>query len=348
MIKNKYIMSFIFIFLFCSMAFNAELMMESVKNAMYICYNSVIPSLYIFMIFSSYFSKKEFMNTLSYPLRFYGKLIRIEDKKYSTYLLLSLFGGFVIGANFLNELKKDGYNQHSLNAIAPSLINNSFSFCVYAIGVGLLKSLKLGVFLFISLTVSSLITSFILSYVYKYDISVSNISSSKHHQSFVECINNSVQSILSVCGFVILFYCLCEVISLYIGDHALIGTLASIFTEVTTGCIKSIEFFGGNPIFICICLSIFPLSTICQVVHFTGNSDFIKPLLLSRIIHIPMSVITLKTLLILFPIPLATGSNYSIVVKSFYNTMEISSTLFLITIIFLLIFDNNKLFTKNK
>lgn len=330
------------------MAFNAELMIESVKNAMYICYNSVIPSLYIFMIFSSYFSQKEFMSTLSYPLNFYGRLIRIEDKKYSTYLLLSLFGGFVIGANFLKELKKDGYSQQVLNAVAPSLINNSFSFCVYAVGVGLLNSLKLGVMIFISLTVSSLVASFILSFLYKYNIVTNTKKSSNRSSSFVECINKSVQSILSVCGFVILAYCTCQVISLYTKNHAFLGTLASIFTEVTTGCVKSIEFMGKNPIFICICLSLFPLSTMCQVIHFTDNSSLIKPLLLSRIIHVPISILTLKTLLILFPVTLSTGDNFSVAVKSFYNTMEISSTLFLLTIIFLLIFDSNKLFTKTK
>lgn len=346
MIIKQYILAFIFLFSLSVMLLNPEIMISSVKNSLFICYNSIIPSLYIFMVFSIYFSQKDFMKIIAKPFNLYSHLIKIKDKKFSVYMLLSLFGGFAIGANFLRELKNDGYSKDALCVIAPAMINNSFSFCVYAIGVGLFNNFKLGIFLFFSLTISSLITSFILSFFYKYNIVSSTDNINKKPIPFNECISSSVKNILSVCGFVILFYYMCEVIILYSKKHAILSSIICIFTEVTTGCLKSAAILGKNPFIICFCLSILPISTICQVSYFTGEKFFIKSLLFSRLIHTPISIAILKLILNYFPVAINTSENISGNVKLFYSSIEISSTLFLLTLVFLIIFDSSKLFTK--
>ena len=346
MIDKKYMFGFILIFYV--MIANPTLMIESVKKSLFVCYSSVIPSLYIFMVFSSYFSQKSFMNVISKSFNFYGRLLKIEDKKYSVYLLLSLFGGFAIGAKFLNLLKSKGYSKNSLYAIAPSLINNSFSFVVYAVGVGMFGSFRLGILLFISLISASLITSFILSFIFEYDIVQSKVENVKLNKTIVECINDSVNSILSICGFVILSFYICEVVVLYSQKLSFQGPLLCPFIEVTTGCIKIIEDIGKNPLLICGSLSLVPLSTISQVSFFFKDNSILKPLIFSRIIHTPLSMFIFSLMIKIFPVSDIVNSTEIIAVDAFYNTMEISSVLFILTVVFLIIFDNNKIFTKIK
>ena len=163
--------------------------------------------------------------------------------------------------------------------------------------------------------------------------------------SFVKSVNLAVQNIITICGFVILFYCICEVISLYIYKNKLLNILVSICIEVTSGCVKIIEILGKNSLYLCFCLSFLPISTLCQVYYFTDDFDIIKTLLFSRLIHTPVSLLVFSVLIQLFPVAASVANNNSIVIQSFQNTMEISATLFMITIVFLCIFDRNKLFT---
>ena len=243
---------------------NPYTVMLSVRNSLIMCYSSVIPSLYVFMVFSLYISQGDYTDVLSLPLRFFGRLMKTEDNNYSACLLLSLIGGFAVGASMINKLHEYGYSENSLKAIAPSMINNSLSFCVMAVGAGMLGNYQLGLMLFISLTAASLITSFIFSFLFRYDTITKSSSYQPHLLTFVECVNSSVKNILSICGFVILFNCICEVVSLYT-DSILMELLLFCFTEVTAGCSKILYFTGKNPFLLCAALSIFPVCTICQV-----------------------------------------------------------------------------------
>lgn len=333
-----------FVTLFILMS-NARQVMLFVKSALLICYNNIIPSLYVFMILSAYISQADFLPFLSLPMSMFSSLMKIKDKKYSAYLILSLIGGFVIGAQFLKKLEEQGYEQNCLMAISPSLINNSLSFCVFAVGIGFLENYYLGIMLFASLTAASLITSFILSFLYTYSAVIPSSKEEVFSVSFVECVNNAVKSILSICGFVIIFYCVCEVILLYIPSDT-VKTVISVFTEITVGCAKIFEIMGKNAYAACFALSIMPLSTICQVYYFTGNKNIVIVLILSRAIHTPVSVIIFSLLINIFPVAATVINPRTVAVRNFSNTMEISATMFLITLCFILIFDGSKLFTK--
>ncbi len=327
------------------MIYSADVIL-AVKNALIVCYNSVIPSLYIFMVISNYIAGSG-SGLLCLPFLWYAKLMKIKDKKYSLYLLLSLMGGFAVGATLLNNLIKDNYPDNSIKAICPTMINNSVSFCVMAVGAGMLKKPVLGFLLYISLTTASLVTGFILSFTFKYNIVLQTKKHNNQNTGIVNSINNSVQSIISICGFVVVFYCLCEVLQLYT-DNKVITTLVCCFTEVTCGCMEITEICGRNPTFICFCLSIIPISTLCQVFYFTNSAEIIKTLIISRFIHTPVSLLIFSVLINIFPRANMAVAQRTLSVKMFYNTMEISSVLFMVTFAFLAICDNNKLFTKTR
>jgi len=346
MLNKKFYKSMSVFITFIIIIIHGQLIMQEVKNAMIICYNSVIPSLYVFMVFSTYVGNSDMMEILSLPFRFYSRLMKIEDNTYSGYLLVSMIGGFAIGASYIKNLQEKGYPDKCLCAVTPSLINNSLSFCVLAVGVGMLNNLRIGIMLFLSVSCAGLITSFILSFIYQYNIVTLKKSNLYcKNTGFVSAVTSSVQNILHICGFVILFHCLCNVVSLYINNTFLL-TLFTVFSEVTCGCLKIVESTGYNPYYICIALSVLPVSTIVQVSYFTKNNKIIKSLILSRLIHTPISCIILSVLIQLFP-SAAVVSSTEIIAKAYHNSFELSATLFLLTLCFIIITDSGRLIYKH-
>ena len=345
MLVRDYIKSFAIVLIAVFIVLNPYFIIESVKSGLFICYENVIPSLFVFMVIANYAAQDTTLKILSFPLRWYSKLMKVEDHNYSGYLLLSLIGGFAVGAKFINRLENNNYNEKAVCILGTAIINNSLGFCVFTLGAGMLKNYVVGLFLYLACTVSSLITAFVLSFFYEYNIVSPSIKSYNSKTNITDSINNAVSSILSICGFVVVFNTICEAISLYNFENKTVSSLICVFVELTSGCIKIINNFSNKPYLLCFALSIMPVSTLCQVFYFTQNKLLISFLLKSRLIHTPVSLIIFSMLLNLFPTFVTVASFDESVLKSFSYNAELSFTLFMISLIFLKIFDQNKLFT---
>ena len=211
----------------------------------------------------------------------------------------------------------------------------------------MLDNVYTGYLLYISLITSSLITSFFLSFIHKYNIVSKATNSLYKPKSLVECINQAVNSIISICGFVIIFFVICKATNLYISSK-MFKNLLFIFSEVTIGCTEIALTTGENQLFICIALSIFPVCTLCQVYNFTHDKNIIYALISSRIVHTPIAMALFNLLCNIFPVVSSTATTSNVVVRYFYNCSEISSVLFLLVLAFAFSFDKNKLFTKTE
>ena len=348
MLTKANVKSYLLVFIMAFVLFNPQLLIQSVKNGMLICYNSVIPSLYIFMIFANYRSQPEIMEFLSLPFRWYGRLMKVNDNYFSGCLAVSLLGGFAVGSNYINELKQRGYDDKTLGILSIALINNSFSYCVFAVGLSAFGNIVPGVILYTSLVVSSMITAFIFSFIYEYNIVSPTENIKPCNTNMVSSIQKAVETILVICGFVVFFNFMCEVISLYTTNNMIIDVFSAVFMEVTCGTLKISSYFNNNIYFLCFSLSILPVCTLCQVYHFTDSPDVIKKLLLSRLIHTPVSFLMLTVLINLFPRALVVSSDIIPSYTLFSKSPELSSAMFLITTVFILISDKNKLFTKSE
>ena len=77
-----------------------------------------------------------------------------------------------------------------------------------------------------------------------------------------------------------------------------------------------------------------------------GDKTVIKNLILSRFIHTPVSLTIFSLLLHVFPNYSAASATDIISVRKYRVNAEASLILFLIAVLFIIIFDKNKLFTK--
>ncbi|MEG2192461.1 MAG: hypothetical protein RRX95_04185 [Oscillospiraceae bacterium] len=347
MLVKKYFKSFAALFLCAFLFINAKVVMYSVRWALVVCYEKVIPSLFIFLVFSSYVAKNDIRWVFAIPLKWYCKLIKIDDDAASCFLSLSLFSGFAVGAKFLNQLSCEGYSQNALKVLSIAMINNSVSFVAFGVGIGILGNYRLGLMIFLSLSFSSLITAFVFSFFYEYNIVTSKDSSRKLSYDFSQAVREAVEAMLVICGFVIIFYCVCEVILFYI-DNLYLQLIFSALSEVTVGCVKAASLFGKNPFLLCCILSILPLSTLVQAKAFAKDAISIKTLLLSRFIHTPISLLILSVFINLFPVSANVYSDNNVVIKGYWNSVSLSSTLFFIALIFIIFLEKNKVFTNSK
>ena len=346
MINNKNIRLFFVIFFSVAILSKPQAVMQYVKSALSLCYNNVIPSLFLFMVVSNYISASCFIPVLSKPFRWFARLMRVEDKHYPAYILLSFVGGFAVAAGLLKKMADLGYNRRATQLLSVSMVGNSFAFCAFAVGVGYLGNFNLGVMIFISTAAAGLITAFVMSFFMEYE-ETRPLAVAQQNPSLVESIGEAAKSMLSVCGFVVVFYCMCEVMLLYINNSVFKAILCAM-TEVTSGALKVSQLTGANSTAVCLCISFLPACTLAQTAYFSQDPQIVKLLFFSRFLHIPISVLVFSVLKNLFPVAAAVNAAGSVVVKGYQNSIEISATLFVISVIFLCIFDSNKLFTKQR
>ena len=324
---------------------NGDIITNSVKTGLELCYSAVIPSLFIFMVLSAVLSQSVGAKIVALPLWPYAKLLKAKDAgKTAGYIFLALLGGFSAGSMMLGKIKQSCKDSNRLSVLAIAMVNNSPSFCIMTVGFILLGNKNIGVLLFVSLTLASLIVAFVFSFILKYEYISFSPDEKSDRTSFVDCVKNAVTAMTFICGFVVFFNCLCSVILKYINFPFSILPIA--LSEVTYACKYCAENAEGNIYLICFLLSILPISTLCQVYGFVGDKTVIKNLILSRFIHTPVSLTIFSLLLHVFPNYSATSATDIISVRKYRVNAEASLILFLIAVLFIIIFDKNKLFTK--
>ena len=320
-----------------------------VKEALYLCYNTVIPSLFIFMVLTVFLSGLPVCRFLGVPFSPVFRLLKIKDTKIVSYCILSILSGFATGGYFLNKIKEENLcDNNALGIISILVSNNSPAFIISAVGINMLGHIQSGIILYFSVLISSFITAFIFSFIFPYSCISNTKNINISDTTFISALNCAVISIVNICGIVIFSFSICKVLLLY-SQNVYISSLFSVIFEVTTACKMIINNVGKNLYLICAALCFCPLSTYFQIKSFdTSNSINLKILMLSKIIHIPLSMLILRIAINLFPQSFSVYANSDISVNMYWNSPQISCC-FLITAICFVIFFDKKIgvFTKS-
>ena len=329
--------------------FNSAEISLYVQEAIYICYNTVIPSLFIFMVFTSYLSSVKGCEILALPFIPLFRLLNIHDKKIILYCVLSILSGFATGGYFLNRIKTEfNCNPNMLGVVSILVSCNSPAFVIVAVGANMFGNIYSGIILYCSVLLSCFITAFIFSFLFPYHTVHSVKTDITRHSDLSYSITDSVYAIVNICGVVIFSYSVCKVISLYIQNTA-VSVAFSILSEVTSACRIIIDSYGKNLYLICAALAFCPVSTCIQLKSPIISRDFsLKILLLSKIIQIPLSLIILRVTVNLFPQSFAVYANSDIKVNMYWNSPHISCWLLISAVCFVICFDKEiGVFTKS-
>ena len=104
---KKTAVSFLLLFIMVIYFYNATTIIESVKEGLLLCYNTVIPSLFIFMVLSNIISCSDLCDYIAVPFMPYFKLLGIDNRKIASCCILGIIGGFATGALMIDKVHND-------------------------------------------------------------------------------------------------------------------------------------------------------------------------------------------------------------------------------------------------
>ena len=214
-------------FLFCF----SEIVFSATEEAISICKDTLLPSLFPFMILSSFISYSGTGLIISAIFSPLTKLLSLP-KCTGGIWFTTFIGGFPSGAASICSM-------YDLNSIDRSFAEQIISCCVcsgpafliIAVGKILFNSYKIGLMLFVSQIISVIILTAIFC---KSNNSQSNATqiSLPISVAFVSAVNHSILSLLNIFAFVILFSILIEIMLHCFPQFSIAVSLL----EITIGC----------------------------------------------------------------------------------------------------------------
>ena len=317
------------IYIIINLFANPYIVSAGIKNGLMTSYCVLIPSLFPFLIISSFILKSNLSYYISKPLsRLTSILFKLPACTGAT-IILSLIGGYPIGAKLISILyEKQEITKAQAERMLCFCVNSGPAFLISAVGAIMLSSVKIGLFLFISQTIASIVTGIIVSRKNPPNDNLKSIARPKLNPSvgLVEAVSESINNIILICGFVVFFSCITEImknspfislpaifLSLKYNEYSptLFAGIIYGIIEITCGC-RTISAAASlyNILAISALCSFSGISIICQLTSIIKKSGLsIKPFLKSRLIHIPISILSMLFLIRMFPTALETFSS---------------------------------------
>ncbi len=219
-----------------------DILREAIQNALSLCAVSIVPSLFPFLIFTDFFyhlpEANNLLKALSKPFAY---CFRVTEEGAVSYLYGLLFG-FPLGIKVLAQYYKDGFiSKKEAGRLLLFCNNTGPAFLIGAIGIGFLKNASFGILLYL--------TEIMVSFFFGIMTSIgarrpkAHSASSYYRRSgfsFASAVQNSVSSMLSICGYIVFFSAFCALLSpLFRGDISKafffsfleIGTASSFLTQ---------------------------------------------------------------------------------------------------------------------
>ncbi len=343
-IQRRNLLSVVGIFICCYLLFMMPYAVSSgITNGLEICFHTILPSLFPFMVLSSYIIKTDVFSSVYRALSPLTRFLFKQPDCAVAVIVMGLIGGFPVGAKMTAMLYENGrISKNEAQRLCMFCVNGGPAFIITAIGVGMFGSSKAGVIMFVSLCISS-ISLGIISRFFS-DESRSEASHKSHNQSpllaLSSSVSDNVSSILSICAWVILFSALTECIKEMKFNDSIYTALVSVL-EVTKGCAQITE---KMPIEIITCIIGFGGFCVhCQVYSFVRSTGlkYIR-FFTGRVINGALSAVICHLLLMVFPVDLETSLQNVSGVVPFSVSMPAFFAVFIMCIIMIFDIDSKR------
>lgn len=254
-IKFKEYCALLFVLLFiCAIVSSPNACIDGAKSGLAVCAVSLVPSLFPFAVAVLFLININALKNSKY--------------KYLFVFLLSLVGGYPIGAKLIGELCKNGtLESEKCKKLLPFCVNAGPAFIVLVVGKGILKSTSLGYILLISHLISEIIC--VLIFAPEILFTKQSRIKSEENRSVLDNLVLSVQgaagAVFSLCAYVIFFAVINGYIQHFSGLFKPLSNLIYL-TEITAAVMQT-----GNLYFISFLLGFAGISIWVQVYSVAGG-----------------------------------------------------------------------------
>lgn len=247
----------IMIFILIGIISNTSVASLGAHKGILYCVNTLIPSLFIFMIFTSFIVNSGATQNLSKILNPVTKFLFYLPGCTAPIIVLSLIGGYPVGARGAKSLyESKEINTEQLNRLMTFSVNAGPAFIIEIVGNILLKNYKLGCLIFIVQVVLSLSIGIISGILarqknlnFYFNENVSKNKKPNISDSLIKSCSDTSKSIIVMSALIVVFYTLIEILksSLLTKDilnhfftsNDSINNFRTIFIsilEMTSGC----------------------------------------------------------------------------------------------------------------
>ncbi len=328
-IKNYLFLGTVFLFLFCLIT-RPEICKDGAIRGILLSSRVIIPSLFPFTVCILILQSMEFFEVLRFLTPVTKRFFSLTAGEFSLFLL-SLLGGYPVGAKLLNEAEIDN---KKAGIMLNYCVNAGPAFIISAVGFGILGSEKIGYILLSG----HILSAIFLSIAFKFFMPPKTEENKKKKplnlaDSFVLSTAKASETVLSICAFVILF----STINAYIESFSIKPLLYIL--EVTNAVAQT-----KNIYLISFLLGFAGVSVWCQVIFSAKRIRINFPIfLLSRIIHGALSSLFTFAFVRLSGISVATFSNGKVIFKElFYSTAQLGVSMLVMVIIFIISLQSKK------
>ena len=259
------LLSLIAIFFMLLILKNSSIAIDYMTQGIKLCTQTVVPSLFPFMVISDVLVNLNVSALLEkYTPRFVLRLLGISSSELCVFLLGTVCG-FPIGAKVAGAMYARGELQESELEMLLTYSNNpSSAFLISAVGASLYGNEKIGLIIYASLILSSLISMQLCRISRKRG----TLSKEKKHNTpstnlrcrvdLTSAIGRSASTVINVCAYVMFFSTVCGILRSTLFstlDSELLGALTGGFFEMSTG-ISQASAIQNTVLSICRCAMI--------------------------------------------------------------------------------------------
>ncbi len=319
---------------------NGGLAVDGAISGIELCTNIVIPSTFPFLVIACFVPLTGVSRYLMLPFKFVtSTILRLPDELAAA-LLMSFIGGYPAGIKSIATLHDYKLvSSETASRICYFAVNPSPAFVITAVGEVMFGSSSLGLMLYLSQVITTLILAFIFRPKHK------NFCQKPTHafstsEAFVLAVSNASSSLITICGFIVFFSVITALLTHYTSIFSIsrnIAIMLSGFLEVTTGCYLASQTGTGSILLIAFFLSFGGIAVAFQNIFICSNSKIkVKGYIFTRFLAGVLTSLIMHILLTLFPIALEVGN--FLAPRAVYSSNSsfgiislISMTLFLLT-----------------
>ena len=284
---------------------------RGVSDGIELCLSTLIPSVFPFMFLSCFLLESGILSRSNRAFTFIGKRLFGLPGYGVPVIFFSMIAGLPVGARLTEEL----YDRNMITKTQGQrmlffCMNPGPAFVISGVGHKMLGSRELGLIIYVSLIISSLLLGILSVPVWSDDerVEIEDTKASKIDiaSTVVKAVSQSSRSVFSICAWVVLFSCLTELIKV-LGFSENTENFLFAVTELTNGCMQ--------------CVEICPVPIIAGIIGFGGlcahmqvSSQIMtlgleyKYFISARILSAGLSVLISVFLLKQFPIEVETSS----------------------------------------
>lgn len=276
---------------------------DLLKNTLDLYIYTVFPGIFPFIFLTNILIQKNLIaNLIIGKNTIICKILKVSRCSLPVIIIGSIFG-YPNSINYATYLLENGYISKKEYTKLLIICNNpSIIYILSSIGLGIFHNIKLGIILFLAITMSNLL----ICICYRPDINIiqqttiKSNSFSKKKDSFFDVIliafKNSFKSLMFILGFMFLFVLIANSISYMLRLNTTTSSLLFGALEISTGIQMIASNFTNTPyiiFLICFVLSFSSFMVILQLYSFSKEHLHFKNLITFKFIQGIISCLTL-------------------------------------------------------